>query len=359
MPDDDRTNDDRPGAPDEEEARPVAVAPGSSAPWGEWGDAGAPEPAQPEAPALPSAENVRPGIELAVAAACAVLAASVFFPWYSTFTHTASGWASGGWAPAVFALGVLGVATVALRRLKVAVEFPVHHALVLEGIGWVAVVFVFVKRQFAPRINDVEMAVNNTGVLLALFSAVAVALLGGMVSKGEPFVLRPGWLRSTGGRIGAGMLAAVVAVGAFFGLANSAEMPAPAAPQQRSGYAPCLSDADVPIPDGVEAAGYTENTTQALPVCFGQLTSTLALRDLGAAYRSSLNDAGWEVLFYDPQKTNIRLQALKGSDCLSVTATAVKPKAGTDKAITALLYPDGEQFCQLAAKDAIQKSPTP
>jgi len=267
----------------------------------------------------------RPRDELFVAIACAVLAASVFLPWYGTLISSQSGWASGTWGPVVFFLALAGIAIVALRRMKVPVSFPYDHSLVLEGIGWVSVVFTFIKRFRPPHIGTIA-AGQKYGIIVAMFAAVAVALLGGRVSSAASLVQRPGWLKDRGGKTGALVLAISIALGAVFAFANGGEPGAPkpiannqSVPKTFKGLPPCATKQRFPTPAGVKATQGQEVTATGsqLSFCFAVFTSSLPAKTVFDRFKAALTANGWKYI------------ATKTTSAVSAGLTLTSPQCGT------------------------------
>jgi hypothetical protein len=267
----------------------------------------APPPFTPDAPPAAAFDEPpqieRPRDEALLGLACAVLVASVFFPWYKLGTvRSVTGWASGTWGPVVLFLALAGLGVVALRRVRVAVVFPVDHSLVLEAIWWVSVAAIVVKRFFPPKIQFLGGLGSTWGFFVAMFAALAVALLGGRVSTGSPFVVRPGWFAGRAGKLGAGLLVVALAAGAAFGFTNSSEpkqgsaQQAPVvAPQtkQGKGLGPCAAQVRFPVPSGVTAKNWFAQTTGQTQFCAQILEAKLPVERVVSLYKVALRKAGW------------------------------------------------------------------
>jgi len=272
----------------------------------------------------------RPGLELLTGVFGLLLAVSAFLPWYLSGDFKVSGWASGTTGPLVVALGILVAAVVALRRFGVAVSLPLQAALILEGAGWLAVVAIIPKRFMKPL---PALDRHEVYQLLALLLAVGVAMAGGTVSRTASLVLRPGWLAMAGGKIGAGLLGAVVVVAGFFGVTNDVVDPASFnVPQVVDGVPDCLKGAGFPIPKGVEATTGRQSDPRAeFPFCSVTLESRVSVNTTLIRYRSALRDAGYRIVFADKKGSPLRrLQAQKESDCLTL---AHAPGVGTGKKV--------------------------
>lgn len=291
-------------------ARPVAVGvavPGGDAPEVPW----TPSPfgAATDVPPVPDAPAVieRPRDELIAGVACAVLAITVFLPWYKRpFAGlSASGWSSGTWAPIVFFLALAGVAVVVLRLRKIPVSFPVDHALVLEGIGWLAVAGIVIKRFLPPRTPYGGYSAS-IGLFIALFAAVGVALLGGRVSSAAPMMIRPGWFADRAGKTGTGILAVALIAGLIFGVTNSTEPASPSGsrvtqvtPRMKNfkGFPPCGKEAGFPVPAGVTASkgSLFDGQPPQPKVCLMYFTSSLSVKTVLGRFRAAFLKQGWKV----------------------------------------------------------------
>jgi len=296
-----------PAVPDEEElplsSGPVAVS-GESAGreqparplWDEIEPAAVParaaEPRNSDAPVID-----RPGVELGLGVLGLALALSVFLPWYHNGIGTVSGWASATWGPIVFFLALVAVAIVVLRRAGVPVSFPVEPTLVIEGLGWAAVVGIIIKRYFAPK--QFSIALPTDGWLFAsLLAAVALAVLAGVASSSAPFVIRPGWLRERSGQLGAGILVVALALGIAFGLTNNAfsvpkvarqTQPAPTV----SGMPTCARRLALPVPSGLTPVAGIDSKNGAN--CFVTFRTSLSLKTATARYTTILKQNDLKV----------------------------------------------------------------
>lgn len=304
-------------------------------------------PVRPRASALPD-EVERPLHEAGVGVLAAALAVLVFLPWYSRAAFDASGWSSGTWGPVVLGLAVAAVAIVVLRRLGVAVQFPVHHALVLEGIGWAAVGALLIKRVWAPRIAGTEM--GTTGWLIAaLIVALGIALVAGSVSQGVVLVLRPGWFAATSGRLGAGVLALGIAAGGAFGVLNDVQtglnVPPNQASQLEEGYPEC-AERLLPVPEGVEP----DRGGPAQGNCLAVLRTELRQRRAYNRYINTFEAAGWTIVYdarQDDENPLLQMQARRGADCATVLVQA--GQGMRQKNVTLIIGPP-EITCNLEDK---------
>lgn len=281
-----------PGSADDLARPPVVPVVGNDEPFA------APPPEPPAQPG-PYVERgpERPLDEGLIGIAAAALAFSTFLPWYSRgFGAGVSGYASGTWGPIIFFLAVAAVAIVGLRLARASVSFPLGSPLILEGIGWVAVVGMLIKRWVEPGGLS-----PSGGQWVALGAAFGVALLAGRVSKDTPIVFLPGWYRGGAGRLGALLLTAALGAGIWQGLTNSAQealfggaVPGPTGgpPNQVQGLPGCAKDVSFPVPKGVVAkTGFeTEGTLQN---CTITLESSVSLVKTYARYRAALKGAGW------------------------------------------------------------------
>lgn len=346
----------------DEPSRPVAIGGPTSTAWtdlpGESGMPPSPFDEDPGAPAAPAAEE-RPRIddprgEMLVGVAALALAVSVFLPWYESASlaiGSVSGWASGTWGPIVFFLAVAALAIVGLRRLGVAVAFPVSHALVLEGIGWVSVVFMLLKRFRTPTGFEPAGPIDG-GYWLAIVASVGVALLASRLSKDAPFLTIPGWFAGRAGKIGAGILAFSLIAGVAFAFTTdfgSAARPNfgsaggnDEVPQLQQGLPSCITDSGFPVPEGVQPSQGYGNDEQN--ICTAIFTSDRSVKQLDKAYRAALKQADWGF------------QVLKGAAGGSENArvySITAPECGTlqilnteqSRSISVVIGPD---FCQSA-----------
>lgn len=351
----DDTADERPARP-----VPIGVPPATTV--------AAEAPAYPTSgevagqPGVPPPPDERPDVEDPateswVGVAAAVLAGSVFLPWYRSIGgFDITGWASGTWGPIVFFLALAALAVVALRRAGVAVAFPISHALMLEGIGWISVLALLLKRFARPEgFNVVGVSANPfaMGFWVALVAGVALALLASKLSKNAPIVLLPGWFRGRAGKVGAGVVALSLVAGVAFGMANDAGSALEAArrgtidasvggltPQLQEGLPECIGDAGFPVPRGitpVEGFGRDEPTQ----LCTAIFSGTAGVGTIQNAFTRSLDEASWEysVLDATAANPNTRMLAITAPQC----GTLQIVQAGEDRRITVVLSPD---FCQ-------------
>lgn len=302
----------------DEQLRPVAI--GGSA--GGWNDepadidaAGSPlapgmvEPLEPGRPQPPTGrlEVERPLDEGLVGVAALVLAVSVFLPWYASAGFapvSISGWASGNWGPITFFLAVAVVAIVVLRLARVPVSLPLPHSMVLEVMGWAAVIMVLIKR-FLPPEGFGILGMFDGGFLLGLVGGVGVAMLASRLSKDTPVVMLPGWFRGRAGAIGATILVMALGAGVAFGLMNSVQkareqafdqrpgpVPTISAPPREKGLPACAKRLKFPVPAGVTpVSGHGLGQPDT---CQAELTSKLTIKQLEGLYRAALRDAGWK-----------------------------------------------------------------
>jgi hypothetical protein len=282
-----------------------------------------PVPAKGSPPAID-----RPAIELGVAGFAALLAGSVFLPWYHNVPGTVSGWASGTWGPVIFFFAVAVVAIVLLRRQGIAVSFPVEPTLVVEAIGWVCVLGVIAKRFFPPKAFGYKLPTDGW-LFVSLALALGLALLAGMSSSNAAFVLRPSWWKSTGGKIGTAILVIALAGGLTFGLTNTAvsttipQVKANPPAVQSKGLPPCAKRINLPTPDGYTAVLGSE--IPSISHCAVQFSSSLPLQIAFTRFVAALRGAGWTVQA-GRSSSNYRLAALTGRTCGSLTVAVTQPK---------------------------------
>lgn len=258
-----------------------------------------PFPAQESAPLfphrVPSAEVETYATDIPIALGAALLAASVFFPWYkgpSGFPVSVTGWASGSLGPLLVFLGAGSIILVALRRVGVTVSLPVEESLVHEAAGWLALVAAVVKSRWRPNVLGIQIA-TSYGVWIAIGAAALLVVLAGRMSPRAPLVLRPGWHRARGGTLGAALLVVMVAGAAAFGVVNSPSTSgARSGPREfpgtvRNKLPDCAKD--FPLPAGLKPQlGFDAGT-----VCQAQLSSTRDSVSLLNAARAALKKARW------------------------------------------------------------------
>ena len=222
---------------------------------------------------------------------------------------------------------IAAVAIVALRFARISISFPVPHSLMLEGIGWLAVLGVLLKRFFRPE-NLGIAGVFEGGFWLALVAAVAVAMLASRLSKDIPVVVLPGWFKGSAGAVGAAILVASLGAGVAFGLTNSVQKAREAHQQQgmrgtlddntsarqEEGLPACAEEARFPVPAGVEAVrGVSMDAPTAF--CSAELQSELPLRQVIDRYRAALREAGWTIQALPDQAPGVRLFLITEPEC--------------------------------------------
>lgn len=295
-------DDDADGADDAHDSAVATVSP----PWGAPLDDASGSPAMPAGAEDLGESGDRSNAELLAGVAALVLAASTFLPWYQGGNlNTISGFASGTWGPLVAFLGVAGFLIVLLRRLNVAVSLPLETGIILEGIGWISVGGVMLKRVFPLKIGSIALSLSQpyfavfNGLMVSLMCAVALAILAGRVSTGSPFVLRPNWFAGTAGKIGSVILAVALigGISAGFVSGDSTETAAPAEPKTKmyTGKIPkCLSD--IPIPKAAKVIGGSEQFRDGTRFyCQGTFTFGSSVAKAEAAFLALWKDDG--ILF--------------------------------------------------------------
>ena len=309
------------------------------------------------APSAPDIDNPRG--ELLVGLAALIVAVGVFLPWYKSVSFldtSVSGWSSGTWGPMVFFLSLGAIAVVALRRLGVALAFPVAHGLVLEGIGWVSVVALMVKRlgPFTPDGFAVPGPFSGgLGYWLAILGSVGVALAAGRLSKDAPFVTVPGWFRSAAGKAGAAVLGLSLVAGAAFGVVNDFGTNArPAgfgsaagngqAPELQKGLPKCVSEAGFPVPAGVNPEqGFGRDEPEK--ICTAIFGSELSVKSLDKRYRAALKDAGWSFEVLETATgaggNNARVYSITSPECGTMQILNTQEKRSVSLVI-------GPAFCR-------------
>jgi hypothetical protein len=261
-----------------------------------------------------------PRQEMIAGALALLLAASTFLPWYKAGTATLSGWAGGRFGPIVTFLALGAVAIVGLRKLGKAVSFPLDHALILEGIGWVCTLGILASNLMPPKLGYAATS-RNSMLFVSLLLAVGLALFAGRISSGAPFVMRPGWFGSVAGKLGAAILIIALGAGAAVGFvvnkdpsvttptANPSNAPKPVA-----GLPPCIKQYKFPIPQGVKAInGYPNIGGQ----CIAFLSTKLSMLTVYSRYQSALKSSSWKFT---------KGPVAKGQTFRSLTLT--KPRCG-------------------------------
>jgi hypothetical protein len=323
-------------------ARPIAVG-SARALWetDETPPASAPIP-RPSAPAKESQSVVdKPLAELGVAVFAAMLAASVFLPWYHNAPGTVSGWASGTWGPIIFFLSLTAIAVVVLRRARIGVAFPVEPTLVIEAVGWICVIGLILKRYFPPKAFGFKLPTDGW-IFVSLAFALGLALLAGIASSNAAFVLRPGWLKGRAGRIGVVVLVIALAGGLSFGFTNTAvstAVPKARAPQPASTYKglpPCARTYKMPTPVGFTPLSGTQ--IKGFTNCNALFTTTIGLDPGYKRFVAALQKAGWTVT---PGRSgaSYRTAGLRGRLCGNLTLITQTPKVVVAQVILNSLCP--------------------
>ena len=140
------------------------------------------------------------------------------------------------------------------------------------------------------------------------------------MSQGAPVVLRPGWLRETGGRYGALLVAALVLIGGAVAIVKPgqpADPNATGAGVETSDTPPsCFTDHNFPLPPAinVESGGFYRASYPGGEHCgVHGFESTIPLRKLEAKMRKLLRANGWKVVAGDQMQnrgmTILTLQA--------------------------------------------------
>lgn len=270
-------------------------------------------------------EVERPGAELIAGGIALLLAISTFLPWFTVqFTNDkVSGWAAGRFGPLVTFLGLAGVLIVLLRRFRKDVAFPVDHALVIEGIGWLTTLGIVLSNLFRPKVASFPTR-SSIFLFVSLLLAVALALWAGRISSSAPFVIRPGWFKRAAGKLGAAILIVSLLAGVAFGVLNGGSNDLSAAPTKRNqppakilGEPPCLKTYKFPVPAGIKAEYGLPSNEPCIAVFFSELKAAT----VDSRLRAALTNAGWKYS---------RAKAVKGTSTgdfrqLSLT----KPSCGT------------------------------
>ena len=265
----------------------------------------------------------RPLAELASGAFALLLAISVFVPWYHNVIGTVSGWSSGTWGPIVFFAALTSLAIVVLRRAGVAIEFPVEPTLLVEGIGWLCVIGLILKRYFAPQVAGAKLPTDGW-IFASLVCALGLAVTAGWASSNAPFVIRKTWFHDRAGQIGSGVLALAIVGGLSFGFANtvptvsgSSTGPPIVAPQLTRGLPKCAGRLHIPKPPGFTATQGYDFKNQPT-TCVAYFSTSLKL-DVGfSRFVAALRAAGWTVTFGKPTPVS-RTAGIKGPGCGAMT----------------------------------------
>lgn len=164
--------------------------------------------------------------DIPVMVVSAILAGSVFLPWYklsSAFrqsTVTASGWETGTWGPMIFFLGLASLIVAVLRRANVRVGLPVADSHLHEGIGWAAIIGAVIKLRAVPKEQGIQMG-WTWGIIVAIVAAFLLAFLAGRMSGSMTFTTIPGWFRGKAGKIGLAVLLLAAGGSAAFGITQN------------------------------------------------------------------------------------------------------------------------------------------
>ena len=231
--------------------------------------------------------------DIPVAVLSAILAGSTFLPWYrAPGVASATGWSSGTWGPIILALGAGSFLLILLRRLKIPVGLPFEESLVHEGIGWLSLIGIALKSRFRPGQNLFGI---GYGIYVAIGAAVLLLLIAGRMSPHAPLVVRPGWFRGRAGRIGMVVIALVLASAATFATTNAVNLSADTTTNRRlppgtvRGLPKCAES--FPVPKDVRPTfGVGEKDA---PTCQAYFSDDRSLADAVAAFKESLDKAGW------------------------------------------------------------------
>ena len=302
----------------EQPARPMAVGETPPALW-QAAVPPAPEVSLTRAVEPPEGAPVvdKPWAELGVGIFATLLAGSVFLPWYHNTITTVSGWSSRTWGPIIFFLALAALAIVVLRRMQVPIAFPVEAPLIVEGIGWLCVIGLILKRYFQPTVLGVKLP-SDGWIFASLACALGLAILAGTASSNTAFVLRPRWFSGRPGWIGTAVLVVALAGGFALGFTGSS-VPTPAALKptprltQFRGLPNCARRLHLPTPPGFTAYFGYESTS-----CIATWQTSFGLNRAYLRYKAALRAAHWTVTD-GQQKTGGRAGMLSGPACGSVS----------------------------------------
>ncbi|MCA1833891.1 MAG: hypothetical protein ABR548_02365 [Actinomycetota bacterium] len=286
------------------------------------------EPDEKTVAAPPEEELARRPEDWLIVVAGAVLAASVFMPWYSASNGPSkvslSGWGSGTWASLILFLAAATIALVVLRRMRIRVALPFPESIVLEAFGWIGTLSGILKARLRPTIAPLGLKFSvSAGVWIAIGAALALALLAGRVSGKSPFVPVPGWWRGKAGKIGLALLAVVVVGSAAFGLTSTYKPPKagsgssalPPSPGVVKGKIPDCAKG-FPIPSGIKPFTGSGGAT-----CVAIFQTTMKAPATVAAFKAALTKAGYKFTSQTAGQgsTSIRLT---GPRCGSISIVA-------------------------------------
>lgn len=327
------------------ESRPVAVAGETAAPE----EPSPPESSQP--PAEAGRETYREDSSVAILAA--VLAASVFFPWYRLGPFSASGWRTGAWGPAIFFLAVGSLALVGLRRAGIRVGLPVIESHYHEFVGWASIVMAVLKARLRPSLFGVRPMGSTWGTWVAIGAAFLLAFAAGRMSGSAPLVLLPGWHRDKPGRLGAGLLVAVLAGAVAFGVVNGYRPgPSLAGPDANPSAFPTALPtktpvvlqgklpkcaAGFPLPPGATPEQGVESSPE-VPSCVFTSRTEASSADVLKFFQQKLPPAGWKFEL-DRQSGSFTILRLTAPKCGTVAITPAPDQKGNRIAVVLTACP--------------------
>lgn len=226
-------------------------------------------------------------------------------PWYVVGPRQLTGLAAGGFAiiPLVAAVGAL--ITVAMKLTGRTIRFPVERGMMLEVLGYLAVGGTVLARIIRP---DGANLYGSFGypTLIAMGAGIGLAWFASRLSHGAPLVLRPGWMKESGGRAGAALLASMVALGAVLWFLE----PFDSTPQARSindsltytkNPPSCFTENEFPLPPAlvIDEKGFFKYDLGENPVvegdfCGVEFYSDLTVKKLRDKMRNQLKRNGWK-----------------------------------------------------------------
>jgi hypothetical protein len=192
----------------------------------------------------------------------------------------------------------------------------------VEGIGWLCVLALILKRYFAPQIAGIRLPTDGW-IFASLLCALGLAVTAGWASSSAAFVVRKGWFRDVPGQLGTAALALALVGALAFGFINtvpSASRPGGSlvvAPQLVRGSPKCAARLHLPTPPGFTATqGYDFKDQPSTCVTF--YSTSLKLDPAMSRFTSALEGEGWSVTIGRPTQIS-RVAAIRGRSCGALT----------------------------------------